>query len=106
LAWDHELSSETIADEWLRQTFTNDTGFIAPIKNVMMQSREILVNYMNPLGLHHLMGTGHHYGPAPWVSELSRPEWNPVYYHRADEIGLGFDRTSTGSNAIEQYFPE
>ncbi len=103
LAWDHNLTSETIADEWLRMTFTNDVTFVKEIKNVMLQSRETVVNYMNPLGLHHIMGTGHHYGPAPWVSNLSRPEWNPVYYHKADSIGIGFERTKTGSNAIAQY---
>jgi alpha-glucuronidase len=71
-----------------------------------MMSREAVVNYMTPLGLHHLMSTGHHYGPAPWVSDLARPEWNPAYYHRATDKGIGFDRTATGSNALEQYAPE
>lgn len=71
----------------------------------MLQSREIMVDYMNPIGLHHIMGTGHHYGPAPWVSNLNRPEWNPVYYHKADSAGIGFNRTETGSNALAQYFP-
>ncbi len=61
---------------------------------------------MNPLGLHHIMGTGHHYGPAPWVSDLSRPEWNPAYYHKADSTGIGFNRTVTGSNALTQYHPD
>jgi alpha-glucuronidase len=61
---------------------------------------------MTPLGLHHIMGTGHHYGPAPWVSNAGRADWNPVYYHRADSLGIGFDRTSNGSNAISQYAPE
>jgi alpha-glucuronidase len=106
LAWDYNLSSEKIADEWLRLSFTNDANFIAATKTIMLQSREIIVDYMNPLGLHHIMGTGHHYGPAPWVSNLSRPEWNPVYYHKADSIGVGFNRTATGSNAIAQYFSE
>jgi alpha-glucuronidase len=64
------------------------------------------VKYMTPLGLHHIMGTSHHYGPAPWVSNLNRPEWNPVYYHKADSAGIGFNRTSTGSNALGQYAPE
>ncbi len=61
---------------------------------------------MTPMGLHHLMDTGHHYGPGPWVSDLSRPEWNPTYYHNADKDGIGFDRTSSGSNATSQYAPE
>ena len=106
LAWDYNLSSEQIADEWLRMTFTNDDSFLQTAKKVMMRSREIVVDYMNPVGLHHIMGTGHHYGPAPWVNILTRPEWNPVYYHKADSTGIGFNRTASGSNAIAQYFPE
>ncbi|MCB0775905.1 MAG: alpha-glucuronidase [Chitinophagaceae bacterium] len=105
LAWDHDISSEQIADEWLRMTYSNDKELVNTCKQIMLRSREILVDYMNPLGLHHIMGTGHHYGPAPWVSYLNRPEWNPVYYHKADSIGIGFDRTVTGSNALAQYFP-
>lgn len=106
LNWDYNLSSEKIADEWLRMTFTNNTSFIANAKKMMLESRDIMVQYSNPNGLHHIMGTGHHYGPAPWVSNLNRPEWNPVYYHKADSAGIGFNRTSSGSNAIAQYFPE
>ncbi len=106
LSWDHKLTSEQIADEWLRMSFTNDAAFIRDTKKMMLSSREILVSYMNPIGLHHIMATGHHYGPGPWVSNLSRPEWNPVYYHRADSAGIGFDRTVTGSNALSQYKPE
>jgi len=106
LAWDPYLDSEDIADEWLRQTFSNDIHFVEPIKKMMMKSRETVVNYMTPLGLHHIMDTDHHYGPGPWVSNLSRPEWNPVYYHRTDSLGIGFDRTPTGSNATSQYAPE
>lgn len=106
LAWDHQLSSDQIADEWLRMTFSNDAAFVQSTKQIMLRSREIMVDYMNPLGLHHIMGTGHHYGPAPWVSNLNRPEWNPVYYHKADSIGIGFNRTMSGSKAIAQYFPE
>ncbi|WP_443970003.1 alpha-glucuronidase family glycosyl hydrolase [Sphingobium sp. CR28] len=105
LAWDPTLSSEAIAREWTAQTFGNDTRVVAPVVAMMMGSREAVVNYTGPLGLAHLMGTGHHYGPAPWVSELARPEWNPVYYHRADKAGIGFDRTKTGSNAVSQYAP-
>lgn len=103
LAWDPYLSSETIADEWIRATFSNDPKFIGPVKKILLTSREAVVNYMNPLGLHHIFDTGHHYGPGPWVSELSRPEWNPTYYHKADENGIGFDRTPSGSNATDQY---
>lgn len=103
LAWDHDLSSETIAEEWIRQTFSNEQKTIATITNIMMTSREAVVNYMTPLGLHHIMATGHHYGPGPWVNNLGRADWNPVYYHRADATGIGFDRTGTGSNALAQY---
>ncbi|MFI0428517.1 alpha-glucuronidase family glycosyl hydrolase [Mariniflexile sp. HMF6888] len=106
LAWNPYLTSEAIADSWLRLTFSNNENFVNPVKNMMLNSREAVVNYMTPLGLHHIMDTGHHYGPGPWVSNLSRPEWNPVYYHKADSLGIGFDRTSTGSNATAQYAPE
>lgn len=106
LAWDYALSSEQIADEWLRMTYSNNSSFLAITSKMMMHSRDIIVQYSNPIGLHHIMGTGHHYGPAPWVSNLNRPEWNPVYYHKADSTGIGFNRTTSGSNAIAQYFPE
>ncbi len=106
IAWDHDLTSAQIADEWIRQTFSNDPVFISIVKKIMLASRQILVNYMTPLGLHHIMGNGNHYGPAPWSDNLSRPDWNPVYYHRADSFGIGFDRTATGSNALSQYAPE
>ncbi len=105
LAWEPGLASGQIADEWLRSTFSNDEDFLKPMKELLFLSREAVVHYMNPLGLHHLFDTGHHYGPGPWVSNLSRPEWNPVYYHKADSLGIGFDRTQSGSNALEQYAP-
>lgn len=103
LAWDPNLSAVAIADEWLRQTFSHDEAFIEAATELMLLSREAPVNYMTPLGLAHLMATGHHYGPGPWVSDLGRPEWNPVYYHQADADGIGFDRTATGSDAVSQY---
>jgi len=84
-------------------TFSNDPLFVQPAADMMMRSREAVVDYMTPLGLAHIMGTGHHYGPAPWVDDLGRPEWNPVYYHHANPEGIGFDRTSLGSNAVAQY---
>lgn len=105
LAWDPDLGSEAIAEEWARMTFSNDQNFVRPTVAMMMDSREAVVDYMTPLGLAHLMATNHHYGPGPWVSDLSRPEWNPVYYHRADAGGIGFDRTASGSNAVSQYAP-
>lgn len=106
LAWNPYLDSESIADDWLRMTFSNDKNFVIPVKKFMLDSREAVANYMTPLGLHHIMDTGHHYGPGPWVSKLSRPDWNPVYYHKADKNGIGFDRSKTGSNATAQYAPE
>ena len=106
LAWNPELSSEKIAEEWLQQTFSKDSNFVKTISKIMLQSRESVVKYMTPFGLHHIMATNHHYGPGPWVNDLARPEWNPVYYHKADKNGIGFDRTATGSNALAQYSPE
>jgi len=106
LAWDPYLDAGDIANEWLKCTFSNDENFIKPVKEMMITSREAVVNYMTPLGLHHIMDTGHHYGPGPWVSNLARPEWNPVYYHKADKNGIGFDRSKTGTNATSQYAPE
>ncbi len=103
LAWDPYLSSEKIADEWIRMTFNNNEGFVKTISDLMLESRETCVNYMTPLGLHHIMGRGHHHGPGPWVTG-GRPDWTSVYYHRADSLGIGFNRTSTGSKATEQYF--
>ena len=106
LAWNPDITADEIADEWLRATFSNDEKFVSIIKKMMLESREAAVNYMTPLGLHHLMDTGHHYGPGPWVGNLPRPEWNPVYYHKADSLGIGFDRSKTGSNATAQYSKE
>ncbi|WP_429276082.1 alpha-glucuronidase family glycosyl hydrolase [Novosphingobium gossypii] len=105
LAWDPTLSAEIIAREWARQTFGNDPQVVDTAVAIMMKSREAVVDYTGPLGLAHLMDTGHHYGPGPWVNELARPEWNPTYYHKADRDGIGFDRTRTGSNAVSQYAP-
>jgi alpha-glucuronidase len=106
LAWDPELDARAIAEEWVRMTFTNDAAFVKPVVDMMMRSREAVVDYMMPLGLHHLFDTGHHYGPGPWVNDLSRADWNPTYYHQADEHGVGFARGPKGSNATSQYAPE
>jgi alpha-glucuronidase len=105
LAWDPEVSAKKIAEEWARMTFSNDPQFVSGALDMMMRSRQAVVDYMTPLGLHHLMATGHHYGPGPWVGDLERPDWNPTYYHRADRNGIGFDRTASGSNAVGQYAP-
>lgn len=104
IAWNPRLQSETIAREWLAQTFSSDTSFIRPVAEMMTGSRETVVNYMMPLGLHHIFAWGHHYGPEPWCQvEGARADWLPSYYHRADSMGLGFDRSTSGTNAVGQY---
>lgn len=104
LAWNHQLSSEDIAEEWIRLSFTNEEEFVTPVRDLMIASREAVVNYMMPLGLHHLFAFDHHYGPEPWGDvEGGRPDWMPWYYHNATQSGVGFDRTETGSDAISQY---
>ncbi len=104
-AWDPEISSEEIASEWIKLTFGQDKDLISKIKEIMLLSHEAAVNYMTPLGLHHIMGRSHHYGPAPWVTG-GRADWTSLYYHQADSMGIGFDRTKSGSNALAQYAPE
>ncbi len=106
LAWNPDQSARAIAAEWAAMTFTPDPEVVGPIVEMMMASREAAVNYMTPLGLHHLMARGHHYGPGPWVDDGPRADWTSVYYHRADRDGIGFDRTASGSNAVGQYAPE
>jgi len=118
LAWNHALTSSEIADEWLRLTFLPDPKeqrnaskmdawlkqFLTPVKDMMLQSREAAVDYMMPLGLHHIFAGGHHYGPGPWYAPKGmRADWTPPYYHQADAAGIGFDRTRKGSNAVAQY---
>ena len=112
LAWNPALTSEQIADEWLRQTFsltpnpspTGEGSNYSHLLNVMLDSREACVNYMMPLGIHHIFAGGHHYGPEPWYSPKGlRADWTPPYYHKADSIGLGFDRTTKGSANVKQY---
>ena len=105
MAWNPDADARAVAREWSELTFGPDPRIIAPVVDMMMRSREAVVDYMTPLGLAHQMGTGHHYGPAPWVSDLGRPEWNPAYYNRADRSGIGFDRTASGSDAVSQYAP-
>lgn len=105
LAWDPGLGSAAIAEEWVRMTFSNDPAVVAPVRRMMMASREAVVSYMMPLGLTHIFATGHHYGPGAWMNDAGRADWTPAYYHRADSLAVGFDRTATGSNAVAQYFP-
>ncbi len=106
LAWNPDQSARAIATDWAAMTFAPAPEVVGPIVEMMMASREAAVNYMTPLGLHHLMARGHHYGPGPWVDGGPRVDWTSVYYHRADRDGIGFDRTARGSNAVGQYAPE
>lgn len=105
LAWDHSLSSETIANEWVNMTLTHEPQAVKRITNLMLKSREIYVDYNTPIGLSRPW-SGVHFAPEPWQNRSSRPDWTAVYYHRADSLGLGFDRTAKGSNALAQYRPE
>ncbi len=113
LAWDPTISSAQIAEEWLRITFPKPfligreryyRCFIEPMRDVMLASREACVDYMMPLGLHHLFAGDHHFGPEPWCyREGWRKDWLPSYYHKADSAGIGFDRSRQGSDAVDQY---
>jgi alpha-glucuronidase len=114
LAWNNQLKSGQVADEWIKLTFPRNESatytaewtqnFLIPVKQMMLDSREAAVNYMMPLGFHHIFSANEHYGPGPWWAPKSvRPDWTPPYYHKADTAGVGFNRTSTGSNAISQY---
>jgi alpha-glucuronidase len=104
LSWDHALSAGEIAGEWIRQSLGQDPVMVERVTSMMMGSWEACVNYMTPLGLHHIMQEGFHYGPQPSLDRAPRKDWTSVYYHRADSLGLGFDRSSSGSNAVGQYF--
>lgn len=107
LAWNPELTSQEIAEEWLAQTFDipgSQPSQNAQLVKLMLDSREACVNYMMPLGIHHIFAGTHHYGPEPWYSPRGvRVDWTPPYYHKADSIGLGFDRTLKGSANVKQY---
>lgn len=111
MAWNNQLKSEEIADEWIKLTFSPSTenkewnkGFFEPVKKMMLDSREAVVNYSMPLGLHHTFAGNHHYGPGPWWAPPgTRKDWTPAYYHQADYNGIGFDRTKTGTDAVDQY---
>jgi alpha-glucuronidase len=103
LAWNPSLTSEAIADEWIEQTWSRRPETVKAIATLMLGSREAFVNYTMPLGLHHLIG-GDHYAVMPENDDKRRLDWSATYYHRADEKGVGFDRTRTGSGAVDQYF--
>lgn len=111
LAWNNQLDSKTIADEWIKLTFAPadankdwKSGFLEPVKKMMLESREAAVDYSMPLGLHHIFAGNHHYGPgAWWAPPGTRKDWTPAYYHQADANGIGFDRTKKGTDAVSQY---
>ncbi|WP_461136721.1 alpha-glucuronidase family glycosyl hydrolase [Spirosoma lituiforme] len=105
LAWDHTLTSENIAREWVSMTLTAEPKAVQTITDLMLRSRDIYVRYNTPLGLSRPWA-GIHFAPEPWQEKSPRPDWTAIYYHRADSVGLGFDRTATGSNALAQYRPE
>ncbi|BET67555.1 alpha-glucuronidase family glycosyl hydrolase [Opitutales bacterium ASA1] len=105
LAWDHTLEAETIAEEWSRMTFGSEPATVAALTDILVRSREIVVNYSNPYGLHHIQARGHHFGPGPWVTG-GRPDWTAPYYHQASEFGIGANRGPEGSNALADYAPE
>ena len=103
-AWNPALKPEEIADEWIRQTFSSDERLLIPVRQIMQESREACVKYMMPLGIHHIFAGTHHYGPEPWYAPKGlRADWTPPYYHKADSIGMGFDRTLTGTANVRQY---
>lgn len=106
LAWDHTLSSKQMALEWVKMTLTQKPEAVSSVVDLMMKSLPTYVKYTYPLGLHHMMGEGHHYGPQPWLEKSGRPDWTSVYYHRAAKDGIGFDRTGKMSNALKLYAPE
>ena len=112
-AWDNQLTSSQIADEWIKLTFGNPqsiqtddwkNNFLAPVQKMMLESREAIVNYMMPLGFHHIFAAEDHYGPGLWWAPKGvRADWTPPYYHQSSTYGVGFNRTTTGTNAVEQY---
>jgi alpha-glucuronidase len=106
LAWNPDLTSAAIADEWIRMTFSGEAAFVDPVRGMMLDSHEASVNYMQPLGLHHIFSSSGHYGPGVWerIRPGTRPDWTPEYYHRADSVAVGFDRTSRGTDYVGQYF--
>ncbi len=106
LAWNQDLSAAEIAEEWINLTLTKDPRALQTIQTLMLQSRETYVDFTTPLGLHHIMGQNIHFGPEPWLERSARPDWTAIYYHRADSLGIGFNRTASGSNALSLYAPE
>ncbi len=105
LSWSPELNAKQIFKEWAGLTFGRQETVVNTVNQMLTLSYPACVNYMTPLGLHHIMATGHHYGPGPWVNDLGRADWNPYYYHGATADSIGFDRTQSGNDALGQYPP-
>lgn len=104
IAWNPAYAPKDLASEWLKQTYTTEPAFVEPMTQLLCESNEAVVSYMMPLGLHHIFAGNHHYGPEPWYYiPGQREDWMPRYYHKADSVGLGFDRTKSGSNNVSQY---
>lgn len=101
MAWNPDLSAKEVGEEWARMTFSNSNKVLSLVMDILLTSREAVVNYTGPLGLNHIMNFATHYGPGPWYKD---PNWDAKDYHKADETGLGVDRTTSGSNAVSQYF--
>lgn len=101
MAWNPDLSAKEVGEEWARMTFSNSNKVLSPVMDILLTSREAVVNYTGPLGLNHIMNFATHYGPGPWYKD---PNWDAKDYHKADETGLGVNRTTSGSNAVSQYF--
>lgn len=106
LAWNPDSDIQKIGQDWLKMTFSTDSDFVKTAQGIMNQSYETLVNYMTPVGLHHIMARSHHWGPGPWVTGGERDDWTATYYHKVTKEAIGFDRTENGSNALAQYAPE
>lgn len=106
LAWNHELSEAQIAAEWIKMTWTQHPPAEEIIAGLLLQSWQTYIDFTTPLGLHHIMGQNIHFGPEPWLAHSARPDWTSVYYHRADSMGIGFNRTASGSKALSLYHPE
>jgi alpha-glucuronidase len=107
LAWNHELKPDAIADEWTKMTWGWNGTVVTTINKMLLGSREACVNYMDPLGLGGIFKYDGHYGPEPdYNKDATHPDWNSVYWHKADNTGVGYNRTSSGSDFVSQYFTE
>ena len=105
LAWDPSLDARDLAGEWTRQTWSRDAQAVSTIVGIMMDSREAFVDYTCPLGLAGVFEKDLHYAPDPGMVDPRHDDWSAAYYNRADAQGVGFDRSRSGSDAVDQYHP-